>query len=85
MWTPEQRTMVSPGMQQKVLKLGEIAHARGQTLPQMALAWILRRPEITSALIGASEVSQVEENVKALDNLAFSSEELAAIDGICAS
>jgi L-glyceraldehyde 3-phosphate reductase len=85
MWTPEQRTMVGPGMQQKVLKLGEIAHARGQTLPQMALAWILRRPEITSALIGASEVSQIEENVKALDNLAFSSEELAAIDGICAS
>jgi len=59
-----------------------IARARGQTLAQMALAWLLRFPEITSALIGASKVSQVEENVAALSNLEFSAEELKRIDGI---
>jgi L-glyceraldehyde 3-phosphate reductase len=85
MWTPEQRAVVGPAVKQKISSFNEIARARGQTLPQMALAWILRRPEVTSALIGASDVSQVEENVKALENLAFSAEELAAIDRICAS
>ena len=62
--------------------LNEIAHARGQSLAQMALAWILRLPAVTSALIGASKVSQVEENVAALDNLQFSKEELEKIEGV---
>ena len=62
--------------------LNELAHARGQTLAQMALAWILRLPTITSALIGASSVQQIEENVAALDNPAFSEEELARIDAL---
>ncbi|MDQ2730296.1 MAG: aldo/keto reductase, partial [Armatimonadota bacterium] len=61
-------------------ELNKMAGARGQTLAQMALAWTLRLPAVTSALIGASKVSQIEENVKALDNLAFSEEELKAID-----
>jgi L-glyceraldehyde 3-phosphate reductase len=83
-WTPEQRAIVGPAVLQKVGRLNEIAKKRGQTLPQMAIAWILRRPEITSVLIGASEVSQVQENVKALEKLQFSDEELNAIDKLCA-
>jgi L-glyceraldehyde 3-phosphate reductase len=62
--------------------LNDLARQRGQTLAQMALAWILRLPTITSALIGASRVSQIEENVKALDNLDFSKEELQSIDSL---
>jgi Predicted oxidoreductases (related to aryl-alcohol dehydrogenases) len=66
----------------KLQRLNEIAHKRGQTLAQMALAWNLHHPAVTSVLIGASKVEQIEENVKALDNLEFSSEELQAIDEI---
>ena len=69
----------------QVRALGEIAAARGQTLAQMALAWVLRNQRMTSALIGASRVEQIEQNVAALANLAFSTEELAGIDGILAS
>lgn len=60
--------------------LNELAKQRGQTLAQMALAWILRLPAVTSVLIGASSVQQVEENVAALANLLFSDEELRQID-----
>jgi L-glyceraldehyde 3-phosphate reductase len=84
MWTPEQRAIVGPAVMQKVVRLNEIAKRRGQTLPQMAIAWILRRPEITSVLTGASEVGQVHENVRALEKLEFSDEELKAIDKLCA-
>jgi L-glyceraldehyde 3-phosphate reductase len=83
MWTPEQRAIVGPATLQEVAKLNEIAKARGQTLPQMAIAWVLRRPEITSVLIGASNLQQIEENVKALENLQFSEEELRKIDELC--
>jgi L-glyceraldehyde 3-phosphate reductase len=65
-----------------VRALNEIAVERGQTLAQMAIAWVLRHPGMTSALVGASRVSQVEDNVAALDNLAFSSDELAMIDDL---
>jgi L-glyceraldehyde 3-phosphate reductase len=64
----------------RVRALNEIAKARGQTLAQMALAWVLRDPRITSTLIGASSSAQIRENVAALQNLVFSAEELAAID-----
>ncbi|MCK5007801.1 MAG: L-glyceraldehyde 3-phosphate reductase [Spirochaetales bacterium] len=64
----------------KVRGLNEIAHKRGQTLAQMAMAWCLRDPRITSVLIGASRPEQVEENVAALASLEFSPEELAEID-----
>jgi L-glyceraldehyde 3-phosphate reductase len=64
----------------KIRALNEIAAARGQTLAQMAIAWTLRDPRVTSALPGASSVEQVEENVAALDRLDFSPEELAEID-----
>ena len=60
--------------------LHEIARARGQSLAQMALAWVLRLPAVTSALIGASSTAQLDANVAALDKLAFSTEELARID-----
>jgi L-glyceraldehyde 3-phosphate reductase len=63
-------------------KLGEIAARRGQSLAQLALAWVLRHPGMTSALVGASRVSQIEDAVGALTNLEFSAEELAAIDAI---
>lgn len=66
----------------KVRGLQEIAQARGQSLAQMAIAWVLRHEVVTSALIGASKVSQIEEIVGALDNLAFTEEELAAIEGV---
>ncbi|TRZ38967.1 L-glyceraldehyde 3-phosphate reductase [Niallia circulans] len=66
----------------RVKKLNEIAANRGQSLAQMSLAWVLRNGKVTSALIGASRVSQVEENVAALNNLEFSNEELSSIDNI---
>jgi len=66
----------------KLRELNEIAKARGQSLAQMTLAWTLRLPEITSALIGASRVSQIEENVAALSNLEFTGDELQRIEEI---
>jgi L-glyceraldehyde 3-phosphate reductase len=64
----------------KIRALNEIASRRGQTLAQLALAWTLRDPRVTSTLIGASSVEQLEANVAALDKLEFSDEELADID-----
>jgi len=66
--------------QAKVLALRGIAEQRGQTLPAMALAWTLRDPRMTSTLVGASSVEQLEANLRALDRLDFSDEELAEID-----
>ncbi len=60
--------------------LNEMATQRGQSLAQMALAWNLRHPQVTSVLVGASSVKQIEQNVAALKNLEFSKEELEAID-----
>ena len=68
----------------KVRSLNEIAEERGQSLAQMALAWVLRDGRVTSALIGASKAGQIEENVAALNNLEFSSDELRRIDMILA-
>jgi len=64
----------------KIQALNEIAGRRGQTLAQMAVAWTLCDPRVTSALIGASSVEQLEANVAALDNLEFTDEELAEIN-----
>ena len=66
----------------KVAKLNELAKERGQSLAQMALAWVLRRDEVASVLIGASRVSQLEDNVAALEHLDFDEEELTMIDTI---
>jgi L-glyceraldehyde 3-phosphate reductase len=73
---------LTPERLEKLRALNKIAQERGQTLAQMALAWTLRLPSVTSALIGASKVSQVEENVKALDTLSFSDDELKAINAL---
>ena len=63
-----------------VRALNEIAAGRGQTLAQMAIAWVLRDPRVTSALVGASSVQQLEDSLGALEDLDFTPEELAAID-----
>jgi L-glyceraldehyde 3-phosphate reductase len=68
----------------KVRQLDALARARGQTLAQMALVWVLRHPGMTSALIGASRVAQIEDAVRALDRLELGADELAAIDRILA-
>ena len=66
----------------QVRALGAVAKERGQTLAQMALAWVLRDGRMTSALIGASRVEQIEQNVAALENMDFSADELTSIDAI---
>jgi L-glyceraldehyde 3-phosphate reductase len=63
-----------------VRALNDIARQRGQSLAQMAIAWVLRKPVVTSALIGASRWSQIEECLGALGNLQFSAAELEQID-----
>lgn len=66
----------------KIVKLNEIANERGQSLAQMALAWVLRDKRITSVLIGASSVKQIDDNVAMLQNAGFTSEELDQIEQI---
>jgi len=69
----------------QVWALSELAQSRGQTLAQMALAWVLRQPAMTSALIGASRVEQIEQNVAAIRNLNFTAAELQQIEKIIAA
>jgi L-glyceraldehyde 3-phosphate reductase len=68
----------------KVRHLQDLARARGQTLAQLALTWVLRHPEVTSALIGASKVAQIEDAVGSLEGTKLAAEELRQIDGILA-
>jgi L-glyceraldehyde 3-phosphate reductase len=68
----------------KARALARLAKARGQSLAQMSLAWVLRHAAVTSALVGASRVDQLEQNIAALERLDFSGEELAGIEGILA-
>ena len=75
-----QQKLLTPQNLERVRGLDLIAKARGQSLAQMAIAWVLRQPAVTSALIGASRWSQVEECLGALENLKFSADELARID-----
>jgi L-glyceraldehyde 3-phosphate reductase len=72
--------MLSDENLEKVRALHRIAERRGQSLAQLAIAWTLRDPRVTSALVGASSVAQLEANLAAVDNLAFDDEELAEID-----
>lgn len=72
--------LLSDDVVAKVRALNEIASARGQSLAQMAIAWVLRSPRVTSALIGARNVAQLDDSLGALKNLAFSDDELRAID-----
>jgi L-glyceraldehyde 3-phosphate reductase len=78
------RDQITEDMLSQVRRLNEVAQARGQTLAQMALAWVLRHPEMTSALVGASRASQIDDAVGALKNLTFTDQELQAIDHILA-
>jgi L-glyceraldehyde 3-phosphate reductase len=78
------KQLVNEANLKSVRALGVIARARGQSLAQMAIAWVLRREEVTSALIGASRFAQIEECLGALDNLKFSDEELNRIDAASA-
>jgi L-glyceraldehyde 3-phosphate reductase len=73
--------MLDEGTLQHVRALNEIASRRGQSLAQMAIAWTLRDPRVTSALIGARTVAQLEDSLGALRALDFSEDELAEIDG----
>lgn len=68
----------------RIRALADIAANRGQSLAQMSIAWLLAKPFVTSVLIGASKVSQIEDNLGATGNTRFSSEELAAVDAACA-
>ena len=68
----------------KVRKLAQIAQDRGQSLPQMALAWVLKMGNLTSVLVGVSNADQLRDNLKALDKLSFSEDELQAIESILA-
>lgn len=70
---------------EKAARLNEVAVRRGQTLAEMALAWVLRDERMTSVIVGASSVKQLSDNLHALDNLAFSNDELAEIEGILRS
>lgn len=74
---------LTPAKLQQIRDLNDLALSRGQTLAEMALAWDLKDDNITSVIIGASKPSQVLDNVKALKNTKFSSEELKRIDDIC--
>ena len=74
------KAMVTEDSLARIRALTEIARGRGQSLAQLALAWVLRNSGVTSALVGASSVAQLETNVAAIENLAFGDEELAAID-----
>ena len=80
-----QTDQVTPVAIDKVRRLNELAATRDQTLAQLAIAWVLRHPAMTSALIGASRVAQIEDAVGALDNLELSEAELAQIDEILGS
>ena len=71
---------ITPEKLNTVARLKDIAQARGQSLPQLALSWTLRDPVVTSALIGASKPEQIRENVQALEKLSFTPEELSAVD-----
>jgi Predicted oxidoreductases (related to aryl-alcohol dehydrogenases) len=79
-----QRDQVTNEVICKVKQLNEVASKRGQTLAEMALAWLLKDPRVTSVLIGASSVTQLMDNLKSRDNTNFSQEEIETIDNILA-
>ncbi|MGZ4983513.1 MAG: aldo/keto reductase, partial [Chthoniobacterales bacterium] len=81
-WEPARKEKITPALGQKVRQLDEMAQRRGQTLPQMAIAWTLRQPEVTTALMGVSDPDQLEENMKSLEKVTFDPEELQQIDTI---
>jgi L-glyceraldehyde 3-phosphate reductase len=79
---PEQ---VAPEKLAVIQRLNEVALRRGQTLAQLAIAWLLKDPRISSVLVGVSRPEQLDDNVAAIQNSKFSAEELAEIEGILRS
>ncbi|KUL19793.1 MAG: hypothetical protein XE13_0409 [Proteiniphilum sp. 51_7] len=77
-----QREQVTPMLVDKVKQLNELAVQRGQTMAEMALAWVLRDERVTSLIVGSRNVGQLKDNLKALENLAFTQDELLLIDEI---
>ena len=77
-----QRSAVTPETVEKATKLNKLAEDRGQTLAEMALAWVLHDERVTSVIAGCSSVKQLGDNIKALDNLSFDQEELESIESI---
>ena len=75
-------TALTEEMLAKIQALNEIAKARGESLAQMSLAWVLRREEVTSVLVGASKKEQILDNLRAMNSAPFSEEELLKIDEI---
>jgi L-glyceraldehyde 3-phosphate reductase len=76
------RDVLTERMSERIRGLHEIARQRGQTLAEMALAWLLRDKRVTSVIIGASSVAQIEDNLRALEYASFSDDELAKIDAL---
>ena len=76
------KKQITPEIVEKIAKLNKIASERGQTLAEMALAWLLRNEYVTSVLVGASSVPQLLDNLKAIENMRFSEEELGKIENI---
>lgn len=76
------KSKITPALVEKIQKLNEIAESRGQSLAQMAIAWLLKDHRVTSVLVGVSSVSQLQDNIASLKNLGFSSEELEKIEAI---
>ena len=74
------KNILTDELLQRIKGLNEIAAQRGQTLAEMALAWILKNDLVTSVIIGASSVKQLEDNLKSIRNISFTEEELKAID-----
>ena len=79
-----QESQVTPEVLEKIKKLNDLATQRGQTLAQMALAWLLKDNRVTSVLIGASSVSQLKDSLGCLENKAFSGDEIQMIENILA-
>jgi L-glyceraldehyde 3-phosphate reductase len=75
-------SQITPEVVKKVQALNEIAQSRNQSLAQMAVAWLLKDKRVTSVLVGASKVSQLEDNIKAIENLEFNKIELEKIEEI---
>ena len=78
------KDFLTPENLEHIRSLNELAKERGQTLAQMAIAWVLRDPRVTSALVGARTVEQLEDSLSALCNLDFSEDELSRIDALAA-
>ena len=77
-----QREVLTDAMLESLRALNDIARQRGQTLAEMALAWLLRDKRVTSVIVGASSAAQIEDNLRALENASFSDDELARIDAL---